>query len=58
VACKHVFTMPIRARRITSSVVTPWGYEAGARPLRKPTSSRTNSCFLLAFFPMAEKKER
>jgi hypothetical protein len=28
----HPFTMPVRAHRFASSVVTPWGYKAGGRP--------------------------
>jgi hypothetical protein len=48
----------VRARRFTTSVVTPRGYKSRRLPLRTPTSSHTIHCSLLTSFPTLEKKER
>jgi hypothetical protein len=54
----HLFTVPARAHRFASLVVTSWGYKAGGRSCVQPTSSCMIFHPLLASFPTAEKKKR
>jgi hypothetical protein len=54
----HLFTVPARARRFASSVVTSRGYKTGGRSCAQPTSSCMIFHPLLSSFPTAEKKKR
>jgi hypothetical protein len=48
----------VRARRFTSSVVTPQGYKSRWSPLRTLASSHIIRHSLLISFPMPIKRER
>jgi hypothetical protein len=49
----HPLLRLVRAHRLTSSVVTPWGYKSRQSPLHTPISSHTIRHSLLTSFPIA-----